>query len=121
MLRRQMRVTWDAIGMQAIRSRIQDARAPRQTAAVLKLLHGNDSSLVSDLIVKMLYGVSFAALALFNAALYYHRHQNEKSGASNESIAFPKENSQEAVSKFKWQYFGPVSNENRLLYTSRVS
>lgn len=64
----------------------------------------------------MLYGFSFAGLVLFNAALYYHRHQAEKHTPTKESIALPKENAQEAVSKFKCQYFAPVSQEVRILY-----
>lgn len=58
---------------------------------------------------KMHYGANFAALALFNAALYYHQDRNEEHEAAEESIALPKENGQTAASKFKWEYFGPYS------------
>lgn len=52
-----------------------------------------------------LYGVYFAALVLFNAALAYHKHQQSKNeGSKEESLALPQGEGREDACNFKFTY-----------------
>ena len=55
-----------------------------------------------------LYGIYFASLALFNAALAYHRSQKSQVEKSEEeTLALPKDGaSKEEAKRFKTTYFG---------------
>jgi len=56
-----------------------------------------------------LYGIYFAALILFNAALAFHRHQSDKNASAKESLALPSGDSRDSkavATKFKREYFG---------------
>lgn len=53
-----------------------------------------------------LYGIYFAALICFNAALAYHRHQSDKNVSTKDTLALPSGGGKSAANKFKWTYFG---------------
>lgn len=52
-----------------------------------------------------LYGIYFAALALFNAALAHHRHQAAKKDVSKETLSLPAGDGKVLATKFQWEYF----------------
>ena len=53
-----------------------------------------------------LYTLYFAALALFNVALTYHRHQSDKRATPKESLDLPAGDSNLAATRFKHEYLG---------------